>query len=171
MLEKKIAKLLNEQVNKEFYSAYLYMDMAGYFESNNLAGFANWFMVQTQEERDHAMLFRQYLLNNGENVKLVEIASPSQTYPDFRDPLVKAFAHEQYVTDSIYTIYDAALKAKDFRTVQFLDWFVKEQGEEEKNADDNIKKFDLFGGDPKSLFMLDSEMKTRMYAPPSLILT
>lgn len=92
------------------------------------------------------------------------------TYADFKDPLVKAFEHEQYVTASIHNIYDAALKVKDFRTVQFLDWFVKEQGEEEKNADDNVKKFELFGNDSKGLFMLDSEMKARVYSAPSLIL-
>ena len=78
--------------------------------------------------------------------------------------------HEQYVTASINNIYAAAFKINDFRTMQFLDWFIKEQGEEEKNADENIKKFDLFGSDPKGLYMLDSEMKARVYAPPSLVL-
>lgn len=170
MLDASITKLLNEQINKEFFSAYLYLDMAGYYENQNLAGFANWFVVQAQEERDHAMLFRQYLLNNGEVVELTAIDTPTIAYKSFREPLVKSFEHERFVTASINTIYDAALKTKDFRTVQFLDWFVKEQGEEEKNADDNIKKYDLFGGDPKSLFMLDNEMKTRIYAPPSLVL-
>ncbi|HHT77673.1 MAG TPA: ferritin [Clostridiaceae bacterium] len=170
MLDKDIVRLLNEQVNKELYSAYLYLDMANYYESCNLGGFANWFVIQAQEERDHAMLFRQYILNNGENQVLMEIKAPDMTYADFKDPLVKAFEHEQYVTASIHNIYDAALKVKDFRTVQFLDWFVKEQGEEEKNADDNVKKFELFGNDSKGLFMLDSEMKARVYSAPSLIL-
>lgn len=170
MLEKNVVKLLNEQINKELYSAYLHLDMANYYADQNLNGFENWFYVQAQEERDHAMLFRQYVLNNGESVVLTEIATPTLKYSSFRDPLVGALEHEQYVTASINTIYEAALKVKDFRTVQFLDWFVKEQGEEEKNADDNIKRYDLFAGDSKGLFMLDSEMKTRMYAPPSLIL-
>ncbi|QAT42776.1 ferritin [Aminipila luticellarii] len=170
MLKPEVAKLLNEQVNKEFYSAYLYMDMANYYSDQNLNGFEHWFDVQTQEERDHAMLFRQYLLNNGEQVTLTEIAAPEGSYKDFKDPLTKALEHEQYVTASINTIYEAAYKERDFRTMQFLDWFVKEQGEEEKNADDNIKKFDLFGGDPKSLYMLDNEMKARVYAAPSLVL-
>lgn len=170
MLDKDIVKLLNDQVNKEFYSAYLYLDMANYYESSNLGGFANWFVIQAQEERDHAMLFRQYILNNGEQQVLAEIKAPDMTYADFKDPLVKALEHEQYVTASIHNIYDAALKVKDFRTVQFLDWFVKEQGEEEKNADDNVKKFELFGSDSKGLFMLDSEMKARIYTAPSLIL-
>lgn len=170
MLNEEVAKLLNEQVNKEFYSAYLYMHMADYFAEQSLSGYENWFNVQTQEERDHALLFRQYLLNNGETVKLLHIDAPTQEYNNFREPLVAAFEHEQFVTASINAIYDEAYKCKDFRTMQFLDWFIKEQGEEEKNADDNIKKFDLFGSDPKGLYMLNSEMKARVYAPPSLVL-
>ncbi len=170
MLNKEIARLLNEQINKELFSAYLYMDMANYYADQSLGGFENWFYIQTQEERDHAMLFRQYLLNNGEQVVLTEIAAPNATYSNFRDPLVQALEHEQFVTASINTIYEAAYKEKDFRTIQFLDWFVKEQGEEEKNADDNIKKYDLFAGDSKGLFMLDNEMKARVYAAPSLVL-
>lgn len=170
MLNKEVVQLLNEQVNKEFYSAYLYMDMANYYADESLSGFENWFFIQMQEERDHALLFRQYLLNNGERVKLTAIAEPDKTYANFRDPLVYALEHEQYVTASINAIYEAAYQCKDFRTMQFLDWFIKEQGEEEKNADDNIKKFDLFAGDPKGLYMLDNEFKGRVYAAPSLVL-
>lgn len=170
MLNQEVVKLLNEQINKEFYSAYLYLDMANYYADKNLAGFENWFYIQAQEERDHAMLFRQYLLNNGESVILTEIAAPAEKYNDYKAPLVKALEHEQYVTDSINKIYEAAYKVRDFRTMQFLDWFIKEQGEEEKNADDNIKKFELFAGDPKGLYMLDNEMKARVYAAPSLVL-
>jgi len=170
MLNQEVVKLLNEQVNKELYSAYLYLDFANYYADKNLNGFENWYYVQAQEERDHAMLFRQYMLNNGESVVLKEIAAPNQKYESFREPLVMGLEHEEYVTASINTIYAAAFKVQDFRTMQFLDWFIKEQGEEEKNADENIKKYDLFGIDPKGLYMLDSEMKTRMYAPPSLIL-
>lgn len=170
MLNKEVVQLLNQQINKEFYSAYLYMDIANYYADQNLDGFENWFTVQMQEERDHALLFRQYLLNNSESVKLEQIAAPEANYTSFRDPLILALEHEKYVTSSINTIYEAAFNCKDFRTMQFLDWFIKEQGEEEKNADDNIKKFDLFAGDPKSLYMLDNELKARIYAPPTLIL-
>ena len=170
MLNKDVLKLLNEQINKEFYSAYLYMDMANYYADQGLTGFENWFYVQMQEERDHALLFRQYILNNAESVKLLSIAEPDKEYKSYRDPLTAALEHEQYVTASINTIYEAAMQHKDFRTMQFLDWFIKEQAEEEKNADDNIKKFDLFAGDPKSLYMLDNELKARVYAPPSLVL-
>ena len=170
MLNKEVAKLLNEQITKEFYSAYLYMDMANYYADNNLNGYEHWFFVQMQEERDHALLFRQYLLNNGEVVKLAAIDAPDKLYQNFRDPLVMSYEHELFVTASINNIYEEAYKNKDFRTMQFLDWFIKEQGEEEKNADENIKKYDLFGSDPKSLYMLDNEMKARIYAAPSLVL-
>lgn len=170
MMNKEVAKLLNEQINKELFSAYLYLDMANYYADQSLDGFENWFFIQTQEERDHALLFRQYLLDNGESVVLTEIAAPKEKYNDFREPLVLALEHEEYVTDSINKIYEAAFKVSDFRTMQFLDWFIKEQGEEEKNADDNIKKFDLFAGDSKGLYMLDNEMKARVYAAPTLVL-
>lgn len=170
MLNTEITKLLNGQINKELYSAYLYMDMSDYYADQGLNGFENWFFVQTQEERDHAMLFRQYLLNNGESVILTAIAAPNEKYNDYKTPLVKALEHEQFVTDSINKIYEAAYKISDFRTMQFLDWFIKEQGEEEKNADDNIKKYDLFAGDPKGLYMLDNEMKARVYSAPSLVM-
>lgn len=170
MANQEVVKLLNEQINKELFSAYLYLEMADYYAEQSLSGFENWFFVQTQEERDHALLFRQYLQNNGESVVLTEIAAPNGKYNSFREPLVKAFEHEQYVTASINIIYEAAYGARDFRTMQFLDWFIKEQGEEEKSADDNIKKYDLFAGDPKGLYMLDNEMKARVYAAPSLVL-
>ncbi|WOO35590.1 ferritin [Anaerocolumna sp. AGMB13020] len=170
MLNPEVSKLLNEQVNKEFYSAYLYMDMANYYADQSLDGFENWFFVQMQEERDHALLFRKYLLNNGEQVTLTEIAGPEGGYKDFKEPLTQALEHEQFVTASINSIYEAAYRNKDFRTMQFLDWFIKEQGEEEKNAEDNIKKFELFAGDPKGLYMLDNELKSRVYAAPSLVL-
>lgn len=170
MLNQEVTKLLNEQINKELYSAYLYLDMANYYADQGLNGFENWFFIQTQEELDHALLIRQYLLNNGDTVKLAHIDAPNEKYSDFKAPLIKSLEHEQFVTASINNIYQAAHKINDFRTMQFLDWFIKEQGEEEKNADDNIKKFDLFAGDSKGLYMLDSEMKARVYAAPSLIL-
>lgn len=165
-----VKKLLNEQINKELYSAYLYLDMANYYEAENLDGFANWFYVQAQEERDHAMLMRRYLLNNSEEVKLLAVAEPDLTYTSFKDPLVAAYAHELTVTASIHNIYDTAYGVKDFRTMKFLDWFVDEQGEEEKNTDELIKKFELYAGDSKGLYMLNSELKARVYAAPTLVL-
>lgn len=170
MLSKKVADLINTQINKEMYSAYLYLDMADYYEEESLEGFANWYYIQAQEEMDHAMLFRKYLLNNGGKVVLDAIDKPDKKFEKYEDPLQAAFEHEQYVTSLINNIYAKAYTEKDFRTMQFLDWFVKEQGEEEKNADDMIKKFQLFGHDAKALYMLDSELKQRVYSAPSLVL-
>ena len=170
MLDRKVAQLLNEQVNKEFYSAYLYLDFSNYYYQEGLDGFGNWYKIQAQEERDHAMLFIQYLQNNGEPVVLDAIAKPEAVLDSLKTPLTEGLKHEQYVTSLIHRIYGAAHEVKDFRTVQFLDWFVKEQGEEEKNAEDLIKKYELFGGDPKSLYMLNSERAARVYTAPSLTL-
>ena len=169
-MDKKVASLLNQQVNKEFYSAYLYLDMANYYIDMDLDGFGNWYTIQAQEERDHAMLFMQYLQNNGVKVTLDAIDKPDKVFKKPIDPLVAAAEHERYVTDLIHTIYEAALKVKDFRTMQFLDWFGKEQGEEEKNADGMVKKFELFGDDPKSLYLLNQELAGRVYSAPSLVL-
>ena len=132
MLNQEVAKLLNEQITKELYSSYLYMDMANYYSDQSLNGFENWFFVQMQEERDHALLFRQYLLNNGEVVKLAAVDAPDKGYESFRAPLVLAFEHEQFVTASINNIYEAAYNVKDFRTMQFLDWFIKEQARKKR---------------------------------------
>lgn len=170
MLDAKVAELLNAQVNKEFYSAYLYLDFSNFYTDNGLEGFANWYKIQAQEERDHAMLFIQYLQNNGEKVELEAIDKPGVSLESAKAVLAEGLKHEQYVTSLIHTIYDAAYSVKDFRTMQFLDWFVKEQGEEETNADNLVKKFELFGDDPKSLYMLDNELGARVYSAPSLVL-
>ena len=169
-MDRKVADLLNQQVNKEFYSAYLYLDMANYYIDLDLDGFGNWYTIQAQEERDHAMLFVQYLQNNGEKVTLEAIDKPDKVFETPLDPLVAAAEHERYVTDLIHKIYEAAYEVKDFRTMQFLDWFVKEQGEEEKNADGMVRKYQLFGSDAKSLYLLNQELGARVYSAPSLVL-
>lgn len=170
MLSKKVIELLNDQVNKEFYSAYLYLDMANYYKDQSLDGFYNWYKIQAQEERDHAMLFMEYLQQNGQSVTLEAIAKPDKEFKEFIDPLKAGAEHERFVTDLIHAIYDAAYQDKDFRTMQFLDWFVKEQAEEEENADNMVSKFELFGSDAKGLYMLDSELAGRTYSAPSLTL-
>ncbi|MBE6552149.1 MAG: ferritin [Ruminococcaceae bacterium] len=170
MVNAKVHELLNQQINKEFYSAYLYLDISNYFKARSLDGFANWYMVQAQEERDHAMLFYTYLQNENMPVTLEAIAKPEVTINCDMDALVASLNHEQYVTSLINDIYGAAYDVKDFRTMQFLDWFVKEQGEEETNAHDMISKMELFGSDPKSLYMLNQELAARVYAAPSLVL-
>ena len=170
MLDKKVVELLNQQVNKELYSAYLYLDFSNYYYDEGLEGFGNWYKIQAQEERDHAMLFVQYLQNNGEKVVLEAIDKPAVEIAGPKEVLDEGLKHEQYVTSLIHTIYDAAYTVKDFRTMQFLDWFVKEQGEEETNANDLISKMELFGSDPKSLYMLNQELSARVYSAPSLTL-
>ncbi|MBQ4585351.1 MAG: ferritin [Clostridia bacterium] len=166
----KVHELLNQQINKEFYSAYLYLDFSNYFEDVGLDGFANWYKIQAQEERDHAMLFYQYLQNENQKVTLESIAKPDKEITCHMDALKAGLEHEKYVTSLINDIYAAAYEVKDFRTMQFLDWFVKEQGEEETNANDLITKMELFGTDPKSLYMLNQELNARVYSAPSLVL-
>ncbi|MGE4277127.1 MAG: ferritin [Lawsonibacter sp.] len=170
MLDAKLVSMLSDQENFEWYSAYIYFGIANYYADKNLNGFANWFTIQTQEERDHALLFNKYLLNNGAVAALDDIKKPDIRYDDFRMPAAKAFEHEQIVTARINAIYAVAYEQKDFRTMQFLDWFVKEQGEEEKNTEDILKRYDLFASDPKGLYMLDNELAARVYAAPSLVI-
>ena len=158
MLDKNVVALLNQQINKEFYSAYLYLDFSNFYYDHGLDGFGNWYKIQAQEERDHALLFVQYLQNNGEKIELEAIDKPAIELTSAKSVLEEGLKH------------DAAYSIKDFRTMQFLDWFVKEQGEEETNADGLIKKFELFGDDPKSLYMLDNELAARVYSAPSLVL-
>jgi len=169
-LDKKVVALLNQQVNKEFYSAYLYLDFSNYYYDQELNGFGNWYMIQAQEERDHALLFMQYLKNNGEKVVLEAIDKPGVEIKGNKEVLEEGLKHERYVTSLIHDIYEAAYNVRDFRTMQFLDWFVKEQGEEENTAEGLVKKYELYGNDPRSLYMLDSEMAARVYAAPSLVL-
>lgn len=169
-MNEKVSSLINEQINKELFSAYLYIDIANFYAAAGLSGFENWFYVQAQEERDHAMLFRTYMLNNDETIILTSIDAPGQEYTDYMSPLKLTLSHEQSVTASINNIFAAAYDEKDFRAMQFLDWFIKEQGEEEKNATDLIRKYELFGSDSKGLYLLDQELGTRVYAPPSLVL-
>ena len=165
MLDKKISQLINEQVNKELYSAYLYLDFSNYYEAEGLDGFAHWYQVQAQEERDHAMMMRRYLIDNGVRVSFDKVDKPDKKFSNNLDPLKAGLEHEQYVTSLINAIYAAAFEIKDFKTMQFLDWFIKEQGEEEKNADDMVRKYELFGHDAKGLYALNQELLGRVYTP------
>ena len=166
----KVHELLNQQINKEFYSAYLYLDFSNYFEDAGLDGFANWYKIQAQEERDHALLFMQYMQSNGLKVTLDAIDKPTKDYPSILAPLETAAEHERYVTDLINEICHACHEGKDYRTLKFLDWFVNEQREEEDNANKMVNRYKLFGSDPKGLYALDQEYAARVYAAPSLIL-
>ena len=169
-MNKSIAELMNKQINAEFYSAYLYLDFANFYRSKGLEGFANWYEVQAKEEQDHAILMYHFMHNNNEDVTFEAIAKPDKTFEKLVDPIKAGLEHEKYVTSLINAIYAEAQSANDFRVLQFLDWFVKEQGEEEKNAVDLVTKMDLFGSDPKVLYMLNEELKARAYTAPSLVL-
>lgn len=169
-MNEKIAKLLNQQINKEFYSAYLYLDISNYYDEMDLDGYANYYMVQAQEERDHALLFMKYMQNNGLKVTLEAIDKPDKTYRSVLEPLEVAAEHERYVTALINEIYHQCHEGKDYRTMKFLDWFVDEQMEEEDNADSMISRYKLFGSDPKGLYLLDQEYAARVYAAPTLVL-
>jgi len=169
-MNSKIAALLNDQINKELYSAYLYMDMAIYYDKLDLDGYANYYTIQAQEERDHALLFMKYMQNNSLDISLEAVAKPDKVFSSVLDPLVIAAEHERYVTELINNIYHEAHQAKDYRTMKFLDWFVDEQMEEEDNADSMISRYKLFGQDPKGLYLLDQEYAARVYNPPSLTL-
>ena len=169
-MNEKVAALLNDQINKEFYSAYLYLDMSNYYDGLDLDGYANYYMVQAQEERDHALLFMKYMQSIGLKVTLEAIEKPDKTFSSVLDPLVIAAEHERYVTELINNIYHEAHQDKDYRTLKFLDWFVDEQREEEESADSMVNRYNLFGGDSRGLYLLDQEYAARTYAPPSLVL-
>ena len=169
-MNEKIAFLLNQQINKELYSAYLYLDMSNYYDDLDLDGFANYYMIQAQEERDHAMLFLMYMQEVGLKVTLEAIDKPDKVFNNPMDPLEVAAEHERYVTDLINNIYHECYEARDYRTMKFLDWFVDEQREEEKNADSMVNRFKLFGHDAKGLYSLDQEFAARVYTAPSLVL-
>lgn len=167
MLHKDVVKLLNEQVNAEFYSAYLYLDFSNYFTNLGLDGFANWYKIQAQEEKDHAMMFYNYLHSNGHEVKLEAIDAPERNYKGTMGVLKEALKHEQLVTSLINKIYKCADKNNDLRTCQYLHWFIEEQAEEEENANALVTKFELFGEVPSALYTLDQELAGRTYAPPA----
>ncbi|MBQ7816389.1 MAG: ferritin [Oscillospiraceae bacterium] len=169
-MNNKIAELLNDQINKELYSAYLYLDIANYYDELDLDGYANYYMIQAQEERDHALLFMKYMQINGLKVTLKAIDKPDKVFDSVLAPLEIAAEHERYVTDLINNIYHEAQLDKDYRAMKFLDWFVDEQMEEEDNADKMISRYKLFGSDPKGLYLLDQEYAARVYSAPSLVL-
>ena len=165
MLSKKIEDLLNNQIKNEFYSAYLYLSMAGWLHNYGLNGYAHWFRVQAQEERDHALIFMNYIVKANGRVHLLAIDEPNFEFTSIEELLQLNLSHEQLVTSLIYQINAAAREENDFKTEEMLKWFIAEQVEEEANATDNITSYKLFGADGKGLFMLDSQKATRVYVP------
>jgi ferritin len=167
MLSKKMEAALNEQLNKEIYSAYLYMSMSAYSTHIGLKGFANWFMVQYQEEMVHAMKFYDYINDQGSQVKLMAIDAPPTEFTSPLDMFEKTLKHEQFVTKRINDLVDLAINEKDHATNIFLQWFVTEQIEEEANDNDIIAKLKLVGKKGDALLMLDRELAARVFTPPA----
>ena len=163
MFSPEVEKLLNEQIVNEIYSAHLYLSMSAWLRDKSLDGYANWFYVQYKEELDHALIFYNFILNAGGNVRLGAIDAPPSEFESLESVLENTLKHEKLVTSLIYTIVEAAQNAKDYKTVQFLDWLVKEQVEEEDNASSNIGRLKTFGGDNMGLHTLDQEMGARVY--------
>ena len=165
MLSKKMVKALNEQINKEIYSAYLYMSMSSYSDFIGLKGFANWFMVQYQEEMEHAMRFYNYIQEQGEQVILLAIDQPQTKFASPLAMFEKTLEHEKYVTKRINMLVDQAVKENDHATQIFLQWFVTEQVEEEANANDIMGKLKLVGKQGNGLFMVDKDLAARTFTP------
>ncbi|MFA5239900.1 MAG: ferritin [Phycisphaerae bacterium] len=167
MISKSMEKALNEQINAEMYSAYLYLSMESYFRSLDLAGFANWMRIQVQEEMVHAMKIYDFVDARGGRIILKSIAAP-QT--EWKTPLAvfeATYKHEQKVTSLIHGLVSLAIKEKDHATNTFLQWFVNEQVEEESSADKIVKQMKMIGNAPGGMFMLDRELGQRVFTPPA----
>lgn len=164
-MDSKLLELLNQQIGKEFYSAYLYLSMSNYYYYVSLDGFANWYKIQAQEESDHAEKLIKYILDRDQIVKMDAIEAPKWDFKDYREPVEMALKHEQYVTGLISELYGVAKDVKDWRSCQFLDWYLAEQTEEEHNANDLLNRYDIANGDSRSILLLDEFLSRRQYQP------
>jgi ferritin len=158
---------LNQQINEEMYSAYLYLSMVAYFHSMKMPGAAHWMVAQYKEELMHAEKIIAYIMDRGANFKLREIKEPTNHWSSPIDAFKAAYAHEQHITGCITNLYDIAMREKDYPTVQFLQWFVNEQVEEEANASQIVDDFERIGHDARGLFMLDRELASRPMPAPA----
>ncbi len=167
MISKKMEEALNEQVNAELYSAYLYLSMESYFKSLNLNGFANWMRVQTQEEVTHAMKIYDFVNERGGRITLKAIEGPPTEWDSPLAVFEAVYVHEQKVTGLINDLVDLAIKEKDHATNTFLQWFVNEQVEEESSADEVVQQLKMMENAPGGMFMLDRELGQRVFTPPA----
>ena len=152
---------MNEQINKELFSSYLYLSMSAFFEAQNLPGFAHWMAIQSAEEREHAMKFYEHLLDRGGKVTLKAIQAPGSEWKSSLDVFKEAQAHEAKVTQSIYALYEQALSEKDFPAQVLLQWFITEQVEEEKNAAEIVHQLELIEAHATAVLMLDHQLAKR----------
>ncbi len=163
MLGKKMIKEMNLQINKELYSAYLYLSMAAWFEEANLKGFANWMKVQFQEEQSHALKFFNYVMERGAQVKLEAIEAPETKWENPAAAFKQVLEHEQYVTSRIHGLVKLAREENDYASDAFLQWFVTEQVEEEANAVEILEKLKMIGDRGSGLLMLDHKLGSRTF--------
>lgn len=161
MIGKKMEKAINEQINKEIYSAYLYLSMSAYSANIGLPGFSHWFKMQYKEELAHAEKFFGYLLEQGNAVKLEAIAQPPAEFKSPTALFEQSLKHEQFVTKSIYSLVDLAIAEKDHASNQFLQWYVAEQVEEEAHASEILTKLQMVGDKNQGLLMLDAQLAGR----------
>ena len=166
MLSESITKALNDQINAELYSAYLYLSMSAYAEDAGLKGVANWMWVQTKEETAHAMHMYQYVLDRGESPVLKTIDAPDAAFAGIKDLFEKTLAHEKMVTERINKIATLAMQENDHACYQFIMWYVNEQVEEESNASDLLSKLELIGDNRHMLLSFDQDLATRIYNNP-----
>ncbi len=165
-MNEKLEKAFNNQINKEFYSEYLYLSMLAYFERMNLQGFKNWMNVQMQEEHAHAMGMFNYLHERGGKVVLQAIDQPQTDWASPVELFEHVLEHEKYVTSLINELMDVAEEVKDRAAISFIDWYLKEQVEEESNVSNVLKTLKLICNDTNCLYMYDKELATRVFNAP-----
>ena len=161
MISKSMQDAINDQINKELYSSYLYLSMAAYFENKNLPGFAHWMRIQEGEEREHAMKFYDFMIDRGAQVMLAPIAAPESDWKSSLDLFKQVAQHEAAVTASINALYELALKEKDYPAQVMLQWFITEQVEEEKNAGEIVQQLELIESRGTAVLMLDHRLGKR----------
>ncbi|QBG47281.1 ferritin [Verrucomicrobia bacterium S94] len=166
MISKKMQDALNEQVNKEFYSAYMYLAMSAYSNSLGLPGFAHWMRMQYEEEIMHVTKMYDYIQNQGGIVTLKAIEQPPQKYGSPLDIFEKTLEHEQFVTNLIHRLMDLAVEERDYATQTFLQWYVSEQVEEEANVNDIVSPLRMVGEDKGGLMMIDQQLAGRPAPTP-----
>lgn len=167
MLSKKLLKALNEQITHELYAAHLYMSMAAYCDGIDLEGCTNFFLMQAEEERFHAMKFFRYISDKDGEIVFDALDNPHRSYDSALDVFQSALAHEKIVTAKIYDLMDIATEEREYGTISFLNWFVDEQVEEEANFSALIHKFKIAMKDESMLHMLDMELGKRVFTAPA----
>lgn len=167
MINQRVADAINEQINAELYSAYLYLSMAAYFEDENLGGFANWMRVQFEEEQFHGLKFFNYLNERGGRVTLEAIEKPKTEWASIVEVFEETLEHERHVTSLINNIMNIAIEEKDHATVSFLNWYIDEQVEEEAAAESILTQLKFIGGQGNAILMMDRELGVRTFTPPA----